>query len=108
MIFYPYLNLFNFEFSVKDYSHFHLSFLYDSLSLNLQKLNYSKVSKYILDLISQGEHQNQDFKFEINDAKKIARTLVAFSNADGGKLFIGIKDNGKITGVSSEEEYLYD
>jgi predicted HTH transcriptional regulator len=63
------------------------------------------VSKYILDLISMGEHQQQDFKFEINDARKIARTLVAFSNTDGGKILIGVKDNGKIAGVRSEEEY---
>jgi len=63
------------------------------------------VSKYILGLITRGEHQNQDFKFEINDARKIAITLVAFSNADGGKLLIGVKDNGKIAGVRTEEEY---
>jgi predicted HTH transcriptional regulator len=63
------------------------------------------VSRYILDLIARGEHQNQDFKFEINDARKIAKTLVAFSNADGGKLLIGVKDNGKIAGVRTEEEY---
>jgi predicted HTH transcriptional regulator len=63
------------------------------------------VSKYIYDLISQGEHQQLDFKFEISDARKIARTLVAFSNSIGGKLLIGVKDNGRIAGVRSEEEY---
>lgn len=63
------------------------------------------MSKYIRDLISRGEHQQQDFKFEINDARKIAKTLVAFSNTDGGKILIGVKDNGKIAGVRSDEEY---
>lgn len=63
------------------------------------------MSKYIRDLISMGEHQQQDFKFEINDARKIAKTLVAFSNTDGGKILIGVKDNGKIAGVRSDEEY---
>lgn len=63
------------------------------------------MKRYIQDLIDQGEHQQQDFKFEINDARKIARTLSAFSNTDGGKLLIGVKDNGKIAGVRSEEEY---
>lgn len=63
------------------------------------------MSKYIYNLIEEGEHQKQDFKFEISDAKKIARTLVAFSNSNGGKLLIGVKDNGKITGIRSEEEY---
>jgi len=63
------------------------------------------LSRYIRQLIEQGEHQQLDFKFEINDAKKIARTLSAFSNTQGGKLLIGVKDNGKIAGVRSEEEY---
>ena len=62
-------------------------------------------SKYIEKLIKQGEHQQLDFKFEISDSKKIARTLVAFSNADGGKLLIGVKDNGTIAGIRSVEEY---
>ncbi len=63
------------------------------------------MSRYIQKLIDEGEHQKLDFKFEISDAKKIARTLVAFSNTDGGKLLIGVKDNGRIAGVRSEEEY---
>ena len=61
-------------------------------------------STYIYDLIEEGEHQQQDFKFEISDARKIAKTLSAFSNTDGGRLLIGVKDNGKIAGIRSEEE----
>ncbi|PLX24046.1 MAG: ATP-binding protein [Salinivirgaceae bacterium] len=60
--------------------------------------------KYIQELIRQGEHQKLDFKFAVNDARKIARSLVAFANTDGGKLLIGVKDNGAIAGVRSEEE----
>ncbi|MCR4765624.1 MAG: ATP-binding protein [Bacteroidaceae bacterium] len=59
---------------------------------------------YILDLIKEGEHQQQDFKFEISDVCKIAKTLSAFANTDGGRLLIGVKDNGKIAGVRSDEE----
>jgi len=59
----------------------------------------------IEELISQGEHQQLDFKFEVSDSKKIARTLSAFANTDGGRLLIGVKDNGVIAGVRSEEEY---
>lgn len=54
-------------------------------------------------LIEQGEHQQLDFKFEVSDSKKIARTLSAFANTDGGRLLIGVKDNGNISGVRSEE-----
>ncbi len=60
---------------------------------------------YIHQLIAQGEHQTLDFKFEISDARKIARSLVAFANTSGGRLLIGVKDNGSIAGVRSDEEY---
>ena len=61
-------------------------------------------AEYIHALIAEGEHQQQDFKFEISDARKIAKTLSAFANTDGGRLLIGVKDNGKIAGVRSDEE----
>lgn len=63
------------------------------------------MSNYILKLIRQGEHQTQDFKYCINDSRKIARSLVAFANTDGGRLLIGVKDNGRIAGVRTDEEY---
>jgi predicted HTH transcriptional regulator len=59
----------------------------------------------IFKLIAQGEHQTQDFKYCINDSRKIAKSLVAFANTYGGRLLIGVKDNGKIIGVRSDEEY---
>ncbi len=53
-------------------------------------------NKKLQEKINQGEHQQQDFKFAINDSKKIARSLAAFANTDGGCLLVGVKDNGKI------------
>ncbi|RUT80157.1 AlbA family DNA-binding domain-containing protein [Ancylomarina longa] len=60
---------------------------------------------YIEKLIKEGEHQQQDFKFCITDSRKIAKSLSAFANTDGGRLLIGVKDNGKIAGVQSDEEF---
>ncbi len=54
--------------------------------------------------IAQGESQTLDFKFAVNDSRKIARTISAFANSEGGSLLIGVKDNGHIAGVRSEEE----
>ena len=59
----------------------------------------------LLKLIAEGEHQMQDFKFCVSDSRKIAKSLVAFANTDGGRLLLGVKDNGKIAGVSSDEEF---
>jgi predicted HTH transcriptional regulator len=64
-----------------------------------------KTPTYIEKLIEQGEHQHLDFKFAVNDSRKIARSLVAFANTKGGKLLIGVKDNGVIAGVRTVEEY---
>lgn len=64
----------------------------------------TKKSHYIQDLILEGEHEHQDFKYQITDARKIARSISAFANNSGGHLLIGVKDNGNIAGVRSEEE----
>ncbi|MFO7754508.1 MAG: ATP-binding protein [Bacteroidales bacterium] len=56
-------------------------------------------------LINQGESQVLDFKYCISDSRKIAKTLAAFANTDGGKLLIGVRDNGSIAGVRSDEEF---
>jgi len=63
------------------------------------------VNAYITKLILEGEHQKQDFKYCISDSRKIAKSLVAFANTDGGRLLIGVKDNGNIAGVRSDEEF---
>lgn len=36
----------------------------------------------------------------------VAETLVAFANADGGELFVGVEDDGKVTGVPHKEELI--
>lgn len=63
-----------------------------------------KSKHYIQNLIEEGEHERQDFKFKISDARKIARSISAFANNSGGSLLVGVKDNGKVVGVESEEE----
>ena len=69
------------------------------------KLKHVKMGRYIHNLILRGEGINLDFKYCISDPRKIARTLSAFSNSSGGKLLIGVRDNGSVAGVNSDEEY---
>lgn len=59
----------------------------------------------LIKMIAEGEHQRQDFKYCINDSRKIARSMVAFANTDGGRLLLGIRDNGSVAGVRSDEEF---
>jgi len=60
--------------------------------------------QYLLSLIREGEHQQQDFKYRVSDARKLARSVSAFANTDGGRLLIGVRDDGHLSGVRSEEE----
>jgi len=58
-------------------------------------------------LILEGENVSLDFKKTISNSEKIAKTLVAFANNRGGKLLIGVTDDGAIKGVKSEDEEKY-
>jgi predicted HTH transcriptional regulator len=60
--------------------------------------------RYLLSLIREGEHQQQDFKYRVADACKLAKSVSAFANTDGGRLLIGVRDDGNLSGVRSEEE----
>ncbi len=70
-----------------------------------ESLKYSEDEATFMGMLTQGEHQQQDFKYNISDTRRIARSLCAFANTDGGRLLIGIKDNGKISGISDDEEF---
>ena len=60
--------------------------------------------RYLISLIREGEHQQQDFKYRVSDACKLAKSVSAFANTDGGRLLIGVRDDGNLSGVRSEEE----
>lgn len=61
-------------------------------------------TEQIMDWLKQGEHQTLDFKQQIKEPAKIARNLVAFANASGGLLLVGISDFGEIVGVDPNQE----
>lgn len=63
--------------------------------------------KNVIHLIRGGESQTVEFKRKVAHPEKIIREVVAFANASGGHLFIGVDDNGTIAGLKypDEEEY---
>ena len=58
-------------------------------------------------LIFEGESVTLDFKKTITSCEKIARTMISFANNKGGRLLIGVADDGTIKGVKSEDEERY-
>jgi len=65
---------------------------------------YIQQEKFLDEYIQQGEHQQQDFKKTVSNATKIAKTICAFANGQGGRLLIGVDDEGEIQPVEVEEE----
>jgi ATP-dependent DNA helicase RecG len=60
----------------------------------------------LLELIQNGENSWVEFKRDDRGGRvfseDFAKEIVAFSNAKGGKIIVGIEDNGNITGLSGE------
>ncbi len=49
-------------------------------------------------LLKQGEGLKLEFK-ESYDSKNLGKEIVAFSNTEGGRIFIGVNDQGKVKGI---------
>ena len=56
------------------------------------------------DVVSQGEGQLLEFKLKATFPEKIVKEMVAFANSEGGQLFIGVDDDGRISGLKFAEE----
>ncbi|MDD3024562.1 MAG: putative DNA binding domain-containing protein [Syntrophomonadaceae bacterium] len=54
----------------------------------------------LLEIIARGEDGKHQFKANITNASGLAAEMVAFSNSGGGRIFIGVNDNGQIAGLS--------
>jgi predicted HTH transcriptional regulator len=59
-------------------------------------------------LVRQGEGKHLEFKLKAAHPEKIVKEMVAFANAEGGKVIIGVSDDKLIKGVKfpDEEEYI--
>lgn len=60
----------------------------------------------LLDIIGQGETRHTEFKRLVHSPIKIAKSIVAFANTEGGIILIGVDDDKRITGIHSEKEML--
>ncbi|MFI5220060.1 MAG: helix-turn-helix domain-containing protein [Bacteroidia bacterium] len=63
-----------------------------------------RISTRLQRLIETGENEMLDFKKEITDVNKIAKTIVSFANHKGGTILVGVNDDKTLHGVNAEEE----
>lgn len=54
--------------------------------------------------LSKGEDLHTEFKEFFPDNEDIAKSIVCFANTDGGKIIVGVNDDGKIVGVEKIDE----
>jgi ATP-dependent DNA helicase RecG len=59
--------------------------------------------KQLLERIAGGEDSFTEFKQEVGHADAFASELIAFANAQGGQIFVGVDDRGRIVGVSEPQ-----
>ena len=52
-----------------------------------------------IDEIELGESKTIEFKEKIPSNNSIAKSAISFSNTGGGKLFLGINNNGEVKGL---------
>lgn len=57
----------------------------------------------LIDLVSRGEDSHLQFKANLTNPEGTAAELVAFSNSGGGRILIGVSDDGTINGLSADD-----
>lgn len=59
----------------------------------------------LIELIRRGEDGQTQFKQsqDVTNAKSLAGEMVAFANSKGGRIFIGVDNNGSVTGLSPND-----
>ena len=58
-------------------------------------------------IAEKGENQTVEFKKKVDFPEKVVKEVVAFANTKGGNLFIGIEDDGMISGLKYPDEETY-
>ncbi|MFN0087565.1 MAG: RNA-binding domain-containing protein [Blastocatellia bacterium] len=57
----------------------------------------------LIELIGRGEDSRHQFKEDFRNMDSLAAEMAAFSNSNGGKLFIGVDDTGEVIGLTFQE-----
>ena len=58
-------------------------------------------------LAAMGEGRHLEFKNRVPRADRFAREVIALANTDGGKVLIGVDDDGSVVGVKDADEELF-
>ena len=57
----------------------------------------------LLEILNRGEDSRHQFKENFTNVNSLAAEMVALANTQGGKIIVGVNDNGEITGLHHED-----
>ena len=57
------------------------------------------IKSELLEILANGKNSGVEFKRDDLNSHDLAKELVAFSNLEGGKLLLGVEDDGRISGL---------
>lgn len=60
------------------------------------------INEEVLELISQGDNDRVEFRHHTGGPNLLSKIISSFANASGGKLIIGVGENGKIYGCKKD------
>lgn len=64
-----------------------------------------KEEQLIIDLIKKGESEQLEFK-EVVHKEEIAKVICSLLNGKGGRILVGVSDDGKVVGITNSEKHL--
>lgn len=62
-----------------------------------------KNEEKLRELILLGEDSTRQFKVDVKNPESLAAEMVAFANAEGGRILIGVADDGAVPGLSAQD-----
>jgi ATP-dependent DNA helicase RecG len=66
----------------------------DDIIMSLKELKAS---------VNLGEDSRRQFKQNVTNANSLAAEMAAFANSEGGTIFLGVADDGTLTGLDKED-----
>jgi len=64
----------------------------------------------LLEIIANGENSGVEFKRDNIRSEQLAKEIVAMANFQGGRVILGVEDDGKISGIqrNNVEEWVFE
>jgi hypothetical protein len=68
-----------------------------------EKVILEKAQYQMEELIKRGESHELEFKVDLREHARFLQTVVAFANASGGRILLGVDDNAQILGYTRDD-----